>query len=382
MGRFHNTFSVCFYCRKTKTNKDGLAPVEIGINWQGDRFFINSSIRYNPKDFAKEMLSRKQTDLRGQLGAIEKSIKRYETECLTDGDAITIQGLKDYIRNGYQRPGKSIGDLFNGFMERLGKRANKDVKQKYLRIIALFEKECNLDRHKPAATITVGMVGAFCEWIDDNYKNSSAAGIKARLKCILRYGLDNGYYRVNPFQEKIIKREVPVIALNEEEVDRIREKDLTELPRLERVRDLFIFSCFTGLAYTDTQKLTPEDIQEKDGTYYINKERAKTGVKYMVVLLPEALEVLKKYDWHLPRISNQKTNSYLLEIETLCKIDKRLHFHLARHTAACMYLNKYGFKTEVTAKILGHSSIKVSQHYQKMFNNTVFQAFKEIGEGF
>ena len=378
MERFHNTFSVCFYCRKTKMNKEKLAPVEIGINWQGERFFINSSIRYNPKDFAREMVGRKPTELREKLSVIEKNILRYETECLSDGETITVQGIKDYIKNGYQRPGKSIGDMFKGFTERLATRANQDVRQKYARIIAVFTKECKLDLKKPAASITVGMVGDFCEWLDGNFKNSSAAGMKARLKCVLRYGLDNGYYKVNPFQERIIKKEVQIVPLNEEEVERIKDLDLSMLPRLERVKDLFVFSCYSGLSYCDTQTIVPEDIKCENGTYYINKGRAKTGVKYMVVLLPEALEILKKYDWRIPRISNQKTNSYLFEIQTLCRIDKRLHFHLARHTAACMYLNKYGFKTEVTAKILGHSSIRVSQHYQKMFNNTVFQAFETI----
>lgn len=378
MRRFCNTFTIQFYCRKTKVNKTGYAPVEMGVNYQGERFFLNTSYKAVPATFNKEMGPRSNSELKAHLGALERRIRAYETECLEDGDALTIQGLKDYIRNGYQKPGKTIGDLFKGFLERLGKKANQDVMQKYQRVITLFTEECALDPRKPAASITVGMVSAMCERIDSRFKNSSAAGIKARLKCVLRYGLDNGYYAINPFQEKIIKKEVPVVALTQEEVDRIREKDLSELPRLARVRDLFIFSCYTGLAYCDTQKLTREDVMEKDGTYYLEKERAKTGVKYTVVLLPEALDILRKYDWVLPRISNQKLNSYLYEIETLCRIGKRLHFHLARHTAACMFLNKFRFKTEVTAKILGHASIRVTQHYQKIFSNTVFDAFKEI----
>ena len=383
MERFHNTFSVCFYCRETKVNKEGLAPVEMGINYQGERFFINTSIRYKPLLFKKETSGKSVTNLRKALILMEQRVRGYESECLADGEAITIQGIKDYIRNGYQRPGKTVKAMFDGFFTQLSKKLDngniiQSVFNKYARVRDLFYEQTGIDRRKPATSITVGMVNEFCDWIDATYKNSTSVGMKTKLKTIMTYGRDNGYMKINPFQQKILKKEVQIIPLDEEELDRIMTKDLSSLPRLERVRDLFIFSCFTGLAYCDTQKLEPEDISEQDGTYYINKERAKTGVKFMVVLLPEALAILKKYDWRLPRISNQRLNSYLFELETLCRIDKHLHFHLSRHTCECMFLNKYGFKTEVTAKILGHKSIKISQHYQKMFNNTVFQAFQDI----
>ena len=367
------TYNISFYCRKSKADRQGMAPVEISIIINGQRKFINLPFKCSPDEF-----NRKRTPkyIQDYIDAQRVKVATTLTEMATEGIPVTAESLREYVRAGGVRS-YTINDLFNDYFKLLDKRlssgkVSKSVYDKYCWVRKIFghgDKECT--------AITPSMVQEFYLMLQEKYEDSTSSGYMTKLKTVITYGMDNNRIKVNPFQGIRVQKGVKdIVPLVEEEVERIATKEF-KVKRLERVADLFLFSCYTGLAYVDTQRLTRDDIQEKDGTYYICKERTKTKVKYMVVLLPPALEILKKYDWQLPRISNQHVNGYLQEIQTICGIDKHLHFHLARHTAACMFLNKYGFKAEVTAKVLGHS-LQHTQHYQKMFASTVFSAFQSI----
>lgn len=148
--------------------------------------------------------------------------------------------------------------------------------------------------------------------------------------------------------------------------------------RLDKVRDLFLFQCFTGLSYSDMANLRSDDFcVNKSGQIYIKKTRIKTGMRYVVVLLDDAVRIVKKYGFELPILSNQRYNSYLKEIQDICGIKKPLHTHIGRHTAATYLLNK-GVPVEAVAKILGHSDIKQTQHYAKLLDDSVFREFQKL----
>jgi Site-specific recombinase XerD len=147
--------------------------------------------------------------------------------------------------------------------------------------------------------------------------------------------------------------------------------------RLENVRDLFIFSCFCGLAYIDVKKLRKEDIRTSfDGNLWIMGKREKTDVSFSIPLLDIPKRILEKYEGTLPdnRIlpvpSNQKLNAYLKEIGDLCGIDKDLSFHLARHTFATLTLSK-GVSIESVSKMLGHTNIRTTQIYARITDEKV-----------
>jgi site-specific recombinase XerD len=149
--------------------------------------------------------------------------------------------------------------------------------------------------------------------------------------------------------------------------------------RLEQVRDVFIFSCFCGLAYTDIAHLTKENIRIGfDGNSWIIGKRKKTGVKYRVPLMDVPATLIEKYrdampnELLLPVISNQKMNAYLKEIADVCGIDKKLSFHVARHTFATLTLTK-GVSIESVSKMLGHTNIKTTQYYAKQSYLTCYQ---------
>ena len=214
------------------------------------------------------------------------------------------------------------------------------------------------------------VTNAFCEGFHSyclsKLKVGTANKNMKQLKKILCIAVDEGYIRVNPFKVKLQNEKLDYQPLNSEEINKIISKKIDN-ERLDRVRDLFIFQCHTGLAYCDMASFTKDDI--KDGM--IVKKRKKTEVKSVIPILDVTKRILEKYDYQLPVLSNQKYNSYLTEIQDICKIDKKITSHLARHTMATILLNK-GINPDVIAKILGHSSSRVTlKVYAQMLDTTV-----------
>ena len=146
---------------------------------------------------------------------------------------------------------------------------------------------------------------------------------------------------------------------------------------LNRMRDLFVFQASCGLSYCDMAALEPNDYQYNEtGQIYIHKKRAKTGVYFTSVVLPDGVEILKRYDFQLPKISNQKYNAALKFIKSICQIEKPLHTHIARHSYATRCLN-LGIRLEVVAKLLGHSSTRLTQHYAKLLEKNIIQEVQD-----
>ena len=174
--------------------------------------------------------------------------------------------------------------------------------------------------------------------------------------------------------------------LTDEEIQRIMQKDF-EIPRLEMVRDVFIFSCFCGLAYIDVVHLTQENIITLDNRPWIIINRQKTNVQSNIPLLEIPQMILDKYKGKtkdnrlLPVLSNQKINAYLKEIADLCGIKKRLSYHLARHTFATMLLSK-GVPIESVSKMLGHTNIKTTQIYARITNKKIEQDMMQVADKF
>ena len=151
------------------------------------------------------------------------------------------------------------------------------------------------------------------------------------------------------------------------------------------VRDIFIFSCFTGLAYIDVYNLTEKNIRTSfDGRLWIMTKRQKTNVQSNILLLDVPKMVLNKYkgaspnDKLLPILSNQKMNAYLKEVGDLCEVDKELTFHLARHTFATTVTLAKGVPIETVSKMLGHTNIKTTQIYARITDSKISNDMQEL----
>jgi integrase len=170
-----------------------------------------------------------------------------------------------------------------------------------------------------------------------------------------------------------------IIYLTDEELKQLEKHSFSQ-PRLQQVKDLFIFCCYTGLAYAEMSSLTTKNIEIGfDGNEWIQMIRKKTNRKISVPLLPKAKEILEKYNNELPRISNQKFNSYLKEISALLSIDKKLTHHIARKTFATTVLLFNNVPMEIVSELLGHSNMNITMsHYGKVVQKKVSDAIHEF----
>lgn len=199
--------------------------------------------------------------------------------------------------------------------------------------------------------------------------NNTAVKTMKTMRTVILHGIKMGVLHNDPYLGvQFHMDDVDRGYLTEEEIKAIMEKPF-HLKRLELTRDLFIFSCFTGLAYIDVKALKPENIVNLNGVEWISSRRIKTGTKISVVLFEGAKLIIEKYKNHprkkghvFPIYSNQKTNDYLKEIATACGIDKDITFHMARHTFATLTLSK-GVPIESVSRMLGHKNIKTTQIY-------------------
>jgi len=233
--------------------------------------------------------------------------------------------------------------------------------------------------------INYDFVSDYSFWLKSVRKCGHNSTVKylGNLKKIIIQCIKKGWLQKDPFVGfSTARKEVVRVALTKEELESIAKKSFS-VDRLTYVRDIFLFSCYTGLAYIDVQKLKRSQIIKGiDGEQWLITSRQKTDSPTRLPLLPKALEIMGKYNDHpkckkdgyvLPVLSNQKMNAYLKEIADNCGVAKNLTFHIARHTFATTITLSNGVPLETVSKMLGHSSVKQTQHYAKIVDLKISQ---------
>uniref|UniRef100_UPI0032180AF1 site-specific integrase n=1 Tax=uncultured Draconibacterium sp. TaxID=1573823 RepID=UPI0032180AF1 len=212
-------------------------------------------------------------------------------------------------------------------------------------------------------------------------RNNAVMKHLERLRKMVNMAVRMEWLDKNPFAAyKLRFTKVERDFLSEEELAAIEKKDY-KIERLQQVKDMFIFSCYTGLAYIDASKLSPNNIKKGlDGMNWIFTKREKTSSPVRIPVLRTAQKIIEKYQKHpkavsngtvFPVISNQKLNSYLKEIADLCGISKNLTFHVARHTFATTVTLTNGVPIESVSKMLGHADLKTTQIYAKVVEKKI-----------
>jgi site-specific recombinase XerD len=205
--------------------------------------------------------------------------------------------------------------------------------------------------------------------------NNSTVKYLKNFKKIIRIAIANKWLKSDPFANvKFHIEEVDIDFLNEDELNKLMTKKF-KIERLQQVRDVYLFCCFTGLAFIDVKELKYSNLEETDGQLWIKAKRHKSSQSYSVPILKPAIEIMNKYKNHplsikcglvLPVMSNQKMNAYIKEIADLCEINKNLTTHTARHTFATTIMLLNGVSLKVVSFMLGHSSIKMTEKYAKV----------------
>lgn len=374
-----STFNISFVCRKSKANKLGYSAIEMSIVINGERTYITLGRKEKAEEFNKLVTSKKQNELKIYLSDVYQKTQSKVSEMMSQSIPLTAYNLKEYIQKGCCNS-YTIEQMFSDYLalakKKIGNGLTLGVYKKYELVRDRFFEHINKQRQ--VTEITNAVISGFYADLTSKYEDSTSGGMMTRLKTVIKFAISNGKLQKDPFADvRINKGEKEVEFLTESEISVIRMKKM-HTERLEKVRDLFLFQCFTGLAYVDLAELRKEDYQKNDlGQVYIRKKRSKTGVVFTTVLFEDAIKIAEKYDYELPVLSNQKYNTYLKEIQDICGITKPLHTHIGRHTFCTYMLNK-GVSMDVVAKMAGHTTTKQTKHYAKLLDNSVFNAVANI----
>lgn len=232
----------------------------------------------------------------------------------------------------------------------------------------------------PVTEVDVDMLKKYQHYLMTVRHNNNNTTVKylRNLGKVLNLAVSKKLIQASPLEELKLKIEpVDKGFLNKTELAKLAEKEF-EVLRLEQVRDIFLFCCYTGLAYVDVHSLTAGDIVEEDGRLWIRKARHKTSVMCHIPIIKPARDILDKYAPFIPTtgkllpvLSNQKMNAYLKEIAAVVGIEKDLTTHLARHTFATTVTLANHVSIENVSKMLGHSSIRMTQHYARILDASI-----------
>lgn len=366
--------NVSFVCRPSKVNRLGTAPIELCVNTDGNRKYIQLKLRAKPEEYKAALAGKGYTHILEYIAACRTKVDKIIVELTKDNLPITAERIK----YGFVHTDKeyTLGNLFAEFIsmakDRQGVQITNDTYRRYVNTTKTFMEANKVDENFLAKDITLQHFNTYRTWLLKQIEVSTARNYLQKIKSAFKFAFETGKIPANPFYGQRIDQGIKdtVLYLTTEEIEMIKSHKFND--RLQRIADVFLFSCYTGLSYKDISELTPEDFIEERGYTCVSKKRAKTGIKFFTVLFDPAKEIADKYDRKLPVKSNAKTNAYLKEIGTICGIEKELHFHMARHTAACYFINhRPALPNETIQRIFGWTNDKQLHHYAKIFNTTV-----------
>ena len=393
-----NTFKVLFYLRGNHVNKDGTSAIMIRITIDGEMEQINSKLTIDPKLWDSKIgrgigRTQKVQQLNNRLEDIQVILKDHYYDIQRRHGYVTAEMVRNAYMGITQRE-ESLLKLYEQHLEDTKKLVGlskadptyKKYERMYRRVVEFMKKKYNIT-DIPLREIKLPFITDLEFFLRTEYKYSQNTTYKCMkfFKQVINKAIRAGLIGVDPFNGyKISVERVDRGFLSEEDLTKMMSKTFGS-KRLEQVRDVFIFACFTGLAYIDLRNLRVDNIQKMfDGRLWIVTHRQKTNTKVTVPLLPPAIKILKKYEGQfmdgqlLPIITNQKLNCYLKEIAEICGIEKNLTFHLARHTfATTMTLGK-GVPIESVSKMLGHKNIQTTQIYARITNTKISKDMDEL----
>lgn len=334
--------------------------------------------------------------LNNYLDTLTANVYEAKRKIIESGKTVTAEALKNLL-TGKEEDKRLILEIFGQHNDQMKELVGREFAQ-----ATLVRYETSLDHTRSFIRWKYGkddmdirkldyeFISEFAFWLKSVHHCNHNSTVKylSNFKKMVLHCVRNGWLKGDPFVEfKLTRKEVVRTALTENELQTIAGKSFS-IERLNYVRDIFLFSCYTGLAYIDVKKLRQEEIVTGiDGEKWIFTKRQKTETPSRIPLLPRALEIIKSYEDHpqccnkgyvLPVLSNQKMNSYLKEIADSCSINKNLSFHIARHTFATTVTLSNGVPIETVSKMLGHKSLKQTQHYAKILDIKISEDMKAL----
>jgi site-specific recombinase XerD len=384
-------FSLLFYMKKPKNCQKGVAPIYIRITVNGNRSEVTTGRSCAPSRWnarAGRAIGTKEEFKSLNTYLDQLQIKMYDAhaQLMAADETITAESIRNRFQGKVEKPITLI-------------EAFKDHNEKMESLVGMEFSKGTAERYRTSLKHTID----FLQWkykvddielkkVDYHFISEYDYYLRSVRKCannstvkylknfgkIIRICLANARMETDPFiNYKPKVKKVDRVYLNQEEIELIANKEMAT-DRLTYVRDIFLFCCYTGLAYIDVKNLRKQNIVTGiDGENWISINRQKTNVPSRIPLLPVASALLDQYRQNriclntgmlFPVTSNQKMNSYLKEIADVCGINKPITFHIARHTFATTVTLLNGIPIESVSKMLGHTNIQTTQHYAKVLD--------------
>jgi integrase len=394
-------FSLLFYLKKPKNYQSGPMPVYLRFTVAGKRTELVTGRSCEPDRWSSvsgRAVGTKEAvkSLNAYLDSLQARVFEAHRQLVAANKPVTAESIKHRFM-GKEETGRMLMEIFREHNKRIACLVGDEFSPATLERYTTSLKHTQEFMKWKFGTDDIEVRRVDHAFITDyefylrsvrKCSNNTAVKYIKNFGKIIRICLANGWISTNPFLNYKAKvRTVERVFLSEEELQRMAEKEFAS-DRLAQVRDIFLFSCFTGLAYVDVQQLMWSDISKGiDGEQWIIKNRQKTGIPSRIPLLPTALHIVNKYRDHpkcvcegrvLPVPSNQKLNDYLKEIGELCSIRKQLTFHTARHTFATTVTLLNGVPMESVSKMLGHTNLRTTQHYAKILDVKVGEDMRRL----
>ncbi|PIF60022.1 site-specific integrase [Flavobacterium sp. 2] len=403
---------VLFYQKSDKVNKAGESPIFARLNYNNknvsmstgqaiskERWTSTNNLR-NQLKIEKEIVIKNLLDL-FQLNAAKKF-----TELFRIDPEVNLQLLKAELTGKVkidQPEGPTIIEIMDTYILFFNKRVKSGERapaslQKYKRakdLLLSFISSNFKKKDMPASELSSSFVFKLEQFLkyessfkeQTGIKNNSVVKYMKMYKTACNYAIKMDLIIKNPFNIYDGRLSVKdAVFLTQQELNTIENKTFPT-PRLEKVKDIFLFSCYTGYAPVDALELTERNLSEDStGNLWIMTSRAKTAIRANVPVLPTVDKIISKYKNQqkglIPKISNQKMNAYLKEIADVCGINKHLTWYVARHTFATTVTLGNGVRLENVSAMMGHTNTKQTQHYAKVLDVNIMEDMEKLKSKF
>lgn len=398
---------VIFYLKSEKADKNGECSIFARITYKTNRVSLStgktiSKERWIYTNNLRNLLRlEKEKILKNYLELYRLNVEKKFNHLFNIDPEVSLEMLKAELtgKSKILTSKTTINDAMqrhNKFFKRkvdAGERSAASL-QKYKRsgeLLTAFMKKHYTVEDMPVSEISNSFVYNLEEYLkyessfkgQVGIKNNSVVKYMKMYKTACNYCIRMDLFARNPFDAYDGKLSVKdAVFLTQHELKLIEEKPIF-MERLQKVRDIFLFCCYTGYAPVDALNLTPANLfEDNDGNLWIMTNRTKTAIRENVPVLPPAMAVIKKYKNKqiglLPQISNQKMNAYLKEIADICEINKHLTWYVSRHTFATTVTLGNGVRLEHVSAMMGHTNIKQTQHYAKVLDVNIMEDMEKL----
>lgn len=378
--------------RKKTASKTKKGIIEMRITYLRKRKYMTTGIKCFPSQWSQDRESVVNSTDAVHCNQVLLEMKKRAMKVIAD---MVDNGMVDLcaIPNLVRRPSATVS--FIRYIAERGEKRNvsKDTKKHYKAFIGILTRYGKIvsfsdiseksirDFDEWLHTFSWKKRDRYGRWTEHRYTQSTIGGIHKRMKIFINDAVMDGYLKENPYLSRRIRIDKGESRIDKylttDELDRIKSATMPT-GAVAEARDMFVFQCLTGLSYSDLMEFDFSTIHLEGEFMVYSSARKKTGVEFTFVLVPEAVEILEKYNYQLPTISNQKYNIKLKIVADAAGVDTELTSHVGRRTAGYIWLNG-GIPIEVVAKCLGHTSVKTTEKaYARILDKTVVAAFTDF----